>query len=238
MSPDSVDTKPAPDKAEVKAAALATLPKVQLDIDDAPFLRELEAAAPPKPAPEPDAEQTPETAPAPESKTASASRKKKLIIIAAIAGLVLLLAGGGALWWFVLRTPPPPPSPPVAPTVIVVPGAQAKQQPADFYIAFAPFWLELTDEDKQGRNADKDGVYFLVCKFTAVTLSEAVLQETQGKQLVLRDALYFYLKNKSYTFLTSSENTQTIKNDLVSVLNGYLITGKVEDLLFERFVSK
>ena len=236
MSPDSDDAKNTDSTAAVKQAALAVLPKVQLDIDDAPFLYEAEPQEPQEPQATPDTDSTaPEDAPIDET-AAPSKKKKKLIIIAAAAGLVLLLVGGGALWWFVLRTPPPLPQP-VEPTIVVVPGTQEKAPPSEFYITLAPFWLELTNEDQPERTA-KDDIYFLVCKFTALTFSEAVLQEAQGKQLVLRDALYFYLKNKSYSFLTKAENSKTIKNDLVSVLNGYLITGKVEDMLFERFVSK
>jgi flagellar FliL protein len=162
----------------------------------------------------------------------AASKKKKLLIIAAAICVLLLAGGGGALWWFVLRTPPPPPP---APQVVVVPTApKDAAAPADFLIPIAPFWLELTSTAPR----KQDTIFFLVCKFTAISKSEAVSQEAQNKIIVIRDALYFYLKNKNYDFLTDPDNTQTIKNDLTSVINGYLVNGKVEDMLFERYLTK
>lgn len=232
MSAQSTDTQTTAAAAEITEAAPSRLPKVQLDIDDAPFLREAEPEAPPPP-PKPDIplpEPSDGAAPAPDA--AAAKKKKKRLILIAAAGLVLLIAGGAALWWFVLRTPPPPP---VQPQVVVVPNTTGKAPaPSEFFIGFAPFRLELVET----AGKDKGKIVFLVCKFTAVTSSEAVLAETQNKVIVLRDALYFYLKNKEYAFLADPLNTPTIKSDLVSVLNGYLATGKVEDVLFERYLSQ
>jgi len=229
VSPESTDVKLASDAVEITTGSSGTLPKVQLDIDDAPFLRQPEPAAPPPP-PKVDDVDAPLEVPSPPVEDKAASKKKKLIIIAA-ALCMLLFAGGGALWWFALRTPPP--SPP-APQVVVVPTAPKDAAPVEFPISLTPFWLELTSTAPR----DKDKIFFLVCKFTAISTSEAVSQEVQRKIIVIRDALYFYLKNKSYTFLTDPDNTQTVKNDLISVMNGYLGGGKVDDVLFERYLTK
>ena len=231
MSPESTDAKLATDVIEIAVDASQALPKVQLDIDDAPFLREKEPEPPPAPKlPELDA---PPTLPVPPAEDADARKKKKRAILIGVALLALLLAGGGggALWWFVLRTPPPPPP---APQVVVVPSTPPAGPTAEFLIPIAPFWLELTNESPR----DKDKIFFLVCKFTAISKSEGVIQETQNKAIVIRDALYFYLKNKSYDFLTNPDNTKAIKHDLSSVINGYLTAGKVDDMLFERYLTK
>jgi len=230
VNSESTDAKLASDAIEITTGSSAELPKVQLDIDDAPFLREPKSEEP-LPAPRADNVDAPLEVPAPPGDDKAASKKKKLVAIG-VAALVLLLAGGGAsLWWFVLRTPPPPPP---EPQVVVVPSTPKDSTPADFLIPIAPFWLELPGDTPR----DKDKIFFLVCKFTAVSKSEAVIQEAQNKVIVIRDALYFYLKNKSYDFLTDPGNTQTIKNDLISVLNGYLTGGKVDDVLFERYLTK
>ena len=110
---ENQDLKEAPAKDELQVAVSpdTSLRKVELDLDDAPFLTE---QAPP-PAKKEDAPlQTTEEAPPP-------NKKKKLIIIAAAAALVVVLVAAAAIWWFVLRTPPPPPPEPVKPEVIVVP---------------------------------------------------------------------------------------------------------------------
>lgn len=236
MSPESADATSEPQSAAPSpAAASSKLPKVQLDIDDAPFLQEAEPEAPvPAPLPEDPASRTGADDEAAQAAAEARKKKKKKIIIAAGAGFALLLAGGAALWWFVLRTPPPPAA---APQVVVVSKQDDKgtAAPSEFYINFEPFWLELVGG---ATTPDKDNVFLLVCKFTAVTSGEVTLQEAQNKVIVLRDALYFYLKNKDYNFLTDPHNTPTIKKDLVSVLNGYLGTGKVDDVLFESYLGR
>lgn len=233
MSPESTDAKLAPDTIEIAADASQALPKVQLDIDDAPFLREKEPEAPP-PAPKASEPEATTTLPVPPVDDADARKKKKrsiIIIGAALLALLLAGGGGGTLWWFVLRTPPVPPP---TPQVVVVPSTPPASSPAEFLVPLAPFWLELTNDSPR----DKDKIYFLVCKFTAISKTEAILQEAQNKTVVIRDALYFYLKNKSYDFLTNPDNTHAIKNDLKSVINGYLTAGKVDDMLFERYLTK
>ena len=230
MSPESTDAKLASDVTDITTGASQGLPKVQLDIDDAHFLREKEAEAPPPPPKDAKAEAPKDVSlPPPDGK--AARRKKKLIIIGAAALVLLLASGGGTLWWFVLRTPAPPPP---EPQVVVVPSTPKDSAPADFLIPIAPFWLELSPDSPR----DKGKIFFLVCKFTAISKIEAVSQEAQNKVIVIRDALYFYLKNKSYDFLTDPGNTQAIKNDLTSVINGYLARGKVDDVLFERYLTK
>ena len=199
--------------------------KVALDIDDAPFLKEEEPEAPDVP----DEDEPPALEPGPSEAKEQPKKSKKKLIIAA-AALLLLVGGGGAGWWFFLRTPPPPPPPPIAPEVIKVPTPEKPTAPAEFVLTFAPFWVELPDE--------KGGVVFLVCKFAAITGDERVGMEAQNKMVTMRDAMYYYLKNKSYAFLTNADNVNTIKSDLTSVLNGYLSGGKIEDMLFESYLGR
>ena len=228
MSPEPAQAKSASDSIEIAAGSSSILPKVQLDIDDAPFLREPEPKKPPPPPEDDKADLLPE---APAQPADDRAAKKKLRIIAVALLALLLAGGGGALWWFVLREPPPLPQ---TPQVVVVPTSPKDAAPTDFLISFEPFWLELSSSSPR----NKDKIFFLVCKFTAISKSESVTQEAQNKSIVIRDALYFYLKNKNYEFLTDPGNTQTIKNDLTSVINGYLSGGKVDDVLFERYLSK
>jgi flagellar FliL protein len=233
VSPEPTDAKLASDSIEISTAASQTLPKVQLDIDDAPFLQEKAPEAPPPSSLEIiDNADEPLAPPPLPDKDPDTGKKKKLIILCSALLLLLSAGGGGTLWWFVLRTPAPPPP---KPQVVVVPSTPPDSGPADSLFPLAPFWLELTSEHPRG----KDKIFFLVCKFTAIAKSEAALQEAQSKTVIIRDALYFYLKNKDYEFLTNHGNTQAIKNDLTSVINGYLTGGnKVDDVLFERYVTK
>lgn len=195
--------------------------KVVLDIDDAPFLLDEEETKTP-----PQDRLPAETSPEDEAAVAAARKKKRIQLIG--GGLAALFVVCAAFWWFALRTPPPATT--VEPEVIVVPTPPAATLPQDYSIEFAPFWVELPD--------GKGGVVFLLCKFTAISKTASLTEEARGKMTVLRDAVYFYLKNKPYEFLLDPANAPTIKEDLGSVLSGYLAGGKIEDMLFESYIGK
>ena len=215
------DLKEAPAKDELQVAVSpdTSLRKVELDLDDAPFLTEQES---PPPAKKEDAPlQTTEEAPPP-------NKKKKLIIIAA-AALVVVLVAAAAIWWFVLRTPPPPPPEPVKPEVIVVPTPKSPTAKSDSVKELAPFVIP--------RQTAK-GARFLICKFSTVSQSPRVGMEIDQKLIPLRDALYYYLSSKPDEFLLDPANAPTIKKDLGGVLNDYLTQGRIEDILFESYLNE
>lgn len=198
--------------------------KVALDVDDAPFLQ---IEKPPEP--ENTTALVLESSEVSEEDLAKRKKKKKILIIAVFS---LLLVSGALVWWFYLRKPPPPPPPPIEPEVVVVPSAPTSTAPKEYYINFEPFWVELP------ASAGKGQVVFLVCKFSAISTSEALAQEAQNKMITLRDAVYYYIKNKPYQYLIDPGNTKTIKSDLNSVLSGYLAGGKIDDMLFESYLGR
>ena len=215
------DLKEAPAKDELQVAVSpdTSLRKVELDLDDAPFLKEQES---PPPAKKDDTTlQVAEDSPAP-------NKKKKLIIIAA-AALVVVLIAAAAVWWFVLRTPPPPPPEPVKPEVIVVPTPKTPTATPDSVKELAPFVIP--------RQTAK-GARFLTCKFSTVSKSPRVGMEIDQKLIPLRDALYYYLSSKPDAFLLDPANGPTIKKDLGGVLNDYLTQGRIEDILFESYLNE
>ena len=218
---ENQDLKEAPAKDELQVAVSpdTSLRKVELDLDDAPFLKEQD---PPPPAKKEDAPlQTTEEVPQP-------NKKKKLIIIAA-AALVVVLVAAAAIWWFVLRTPPPPPPEPVKPEVIVVPTPKSPTAKSDSVKELAPFVIP--------RQTAK-GARFLICKFSTVSQSPRVGMEIDQKLIPLRDALYYYLSSKTDEFLLDPANATTIKKDLGGVLNDYLTQGRIEDILFESYLNE
>lgn len=215
---ENQDLKEAPAKDELQVAVSpdTSLRKVELDLDDAPFLKEQD---PPPPAKKEDAPlQTTEEAPPP-------NKKKKLIIIAA-AALVVVLVAAAAIWWFVLRTPPPEP---IKPEVIVVPTPKSPTAKSDSVKELAPFVIP--------RQTAK-GARFLICKFSTVSQSPRVGMEIDQKLIPLRDALYYYLSSKTDEFLLDPANATTIKKDLGGVLNDYLTQGRIEDILFESYLNE
>ena len=202
--------------------------KVELDLDDAPFLKEDEPTVPAEKANEnlPD-----EGAPSSGDGPGTKGKKKKILLFAAI-GLVALLVAATAIWWFVLRTPPPPPPPdePIQPDVIVVPSTPtAPATPTESIKELAAFVIP--------RNTPQ-GTRFLVCKFSSLSTNPAIDAEIEHKLIPIRDALYYYLNSKSDEFLLDAANAAKVKHDLTGVLNDYITQGKVEDVLFESYLNE
>ncbi|SDF78660.1 flagellar basal body-associated FliL family protein [Desulfovibrio legallii] len=192
--------------------------KVELDLDDAPFLKS-EAATPAV------AEGAPTPAVPEEGKPVA---KKRLWRLVAAVGLLVFVGAGSAVWWFLLRTPPPPPPPAVKPEVVVVPQAPAAQPPQEQVKELAPFVVP--------RAVGGDAA-FLICKFSVVYKNPVLGAEMDRKMVSLRDALYFYLGSKTDVFLLDAGNAAVIKHDLTEVLNDYLTQGQVTDILLESYLN-
>lgn len=213
------------EKEEVPSAEIeveehgAPARKVELDLDDAPFLQ-VEEKAPPAPV-ETDVEVAPKN-------EGSQGKKKKLILLGGIA-LGILLVAAAAVWWFMFRTPPPPPVAAPDPEVIVVPSMQTPAGPTELVHEFAAFVVPVNDDRAQTR--------FLVCKFAAISQDGGVDQEITRQEIPLRDAVYFYLRGKDAAYLQDAHNYDAIKQDLLTVFNDYLSQGKVDDIVFESYLS-
>lgn len=197
--------------------------KVELDLDDAPFLQADEKS----PVVSTHEAVVPEAS---EDEARAKARKKKLLLILAGGALGVLALVMAAVWWFFFRTPPLPPPEGLKPEVVVVPRAQAPVGNQEIVREFAPFVVPV-------RNADgKEN--FLVCKFSAILKDPAVNREMDSQRIALRDAIYFYLRSKDNPFLLDARNAPQIKKDLLAVFNDYLTQGKLEDILFESYLSQ
>ena len=97
-------------------------------------------------------------------------------------------------------------------------------------MAMAPFLVEMTDAKGHTR--------FLTISFTAVTLDPAVEVEFRRNITVVRDAVYYYLKNKNMDFLTDKKNIDTLKKDVLSVINQFIGTQPLDNLLIEEYLVK
>jgi len=198
--------------------------KVELDLDDAPFLQTEEKATPPAPFDE----QLPVTPDDGAAEEAARKRKKKRLIVMAACGVLVLVTA--AVWWFFFRTPPPPPSEGPKPEVIVVPTPAPGAQDNDIVREFATF--VVPGKDSHGRTD------FLICKFAAITHDPNIQREIERQLVPLRDAIYYYLRSKDRDFISDARNGAEIKKELLSVFNDYLTQGKVEDIVFESYLSR
>jgi len=93
-----------------------------------------------------------------------------------------------------------------------------------------PFLVELPD--KAGRSR------FLSIRFSAATTEHAAELEFKRNRIVVRDAVYYYLKNKSLEFLTDRNNTEALKKDVLSVINQFIGPQSLDNLIIEDYLVK
>ncbi|MCR5812889.1 MAG: flagellar basal body-associated FliL family protein [Desulfovibrio sp.] len=192
--------------------------KVELDLEDAPFLKE-----------EPKQEEKKEEV-AKESEPAAPEKKPKKKIVIIALGAILIVAGVIGFIFFGSPAPPPPPPPQKPkPDVIVVPSKPGGPTSPDIVMDFERFIIPVGNS--------LSSTNFLICKFSTVSKSPTINSEIEQKMLVLRDAVYFYLRGKSYEYLLDPDNAAAIKSDLVGILNDYLGHGKLEDVLLDSYLG-
>lgn len=192
--------------------------KVELDLDDAPFLDEDDE----------EEEQLPsydEEEPSEEEETFF-QKNKKIIVFGSGFFVLLALVLIALLYFAPWKEPPPPPPPPEEVPVI----EEEPPPPPEFIVSWDPFWVEHTD--------DEGKVRFLICRFAAPTPNEKLAWELEFKKVNIRDAIFYYLRNKDLTFLSDKGNVETLKKDLLNVVNQYLSNGQLENLLIEEYLVK
>ena len=211
--------------------------KVELDLDDAPFLEE-EEKPPPPPAPEPKAPEPPKPEPAPEPRKSFFARKKKLVIGAA-GLLLLLLCGGGAALFFLGGGDDEGTQGTVAldienVIIVQVNGTHTDipdyAMPSAHVVELDPFIVPHTGSEGEVR-------FF---RFVlALPLEEAIqVQEVEARLVELRGALYYYLSNRNVHFNISEEEYQSFKQDLVSVINEHISVKKITEVyILESLVT-
>lgn len=212
------------------AAQSASDDKVELDLEDAPFLDDDdEDETPPPPQPSTSGPVLLEPSEAPKSNIIKQLLGNKKILISLLAVVALLI---GLMAWLVLKPAPRPEIPP-APIQKTVQADQPEPEtpkPQGFVVTWEPFWVE--QKDKEGH------IRFLVCKFSAPTDNEKLSWEAGSKKTVLRDAIFYYLRNKDLIFLSDSKNVDVLKADLLAVINQYMNNGQFEDVLIENYLVK
>ena len=87
---------------------------------------------------------------------------------------------------------------------------------------------------------DEKGVAkVLTLKLKLVYKEHPMLErELLTKHFALRDGLYYNLKNKSFANLTDKDSVEQLREELRGVVNNYLNTGQVEQVLFEELLVK
>ena len=215
---------------------------VELDLDDAPFLDEPEPPKPPSPDPAP----TPAPkadAPAKTNKFSNLKGKllahKKKVMLASGALLLLIIVGVAVNMFFfgaekaeepTQVATPAESAEPAEPVRIVVPSApETSPAPAQpkFSANFEVFWVPIKGSEGEVR--------FLVLEFSIPTDEAILLSEINAKKLVLRDAVFYFLRNSELPLQLDNVFAEGLREDIVSVLNEHLVSGKVQKVLFSNF---
>jgi flagellar FliL protein len=220
-------TKAKLDDSELSDELPKALQKVELDLDDAPFLedeKEEEPPAPPEEAPaEPDLE-----APAP------VWWKKKPVLFGGAGLLLVICALLAYLLFFSGKKPEAPPPPPVEEEKAEEQAAepQATPPPAEkeIPVVMDPFLIEQTNE--------KGEVFLVTLQFSTTTTSPELEKEIARNAVVLRDAVYYFLKNKQLVYLDDKKVADALKQDIMSVMNQFLGDEQIENLFIEKYVVK
>ncbi len=200
--------------------------KVELDLEDAPFLEEEEEVKPEpaKPAAPVDLEAAP--------KEKQPLGKKKLIIIGA-AALVLLLVIGLVVKFLFFKGKSEPAAQHTEQTANATEHDNAtapEPEKPEIQVRMEPFWVE--------QKAGPDEVRFLIVRILLGTKDPAIAKEFEMKLMSARNAVFYYLKNKDVHFLSDEENTEKLKAELLMVINQYVTDGKFDTLMFEEYVVK
>lgn len=207
----------------------ATGRKVELDLDDAPFLED-EEDEPEDFEPEGE-DETPALESAP--KTDGAPWYKNKLLIVGLVIILLLVAILLKLFLFPGEAPPPEPAgePAQVEEQQAAPQPEPKpEQPPETILRMEPFWVEQRDAE--------DNVRFLVIRLALSTTSAMLARDLQRETLLVRNAIYYYLKNKDLNYLTDKKNAEALKKELLTVINQYMSSGAFETLLFEQYLVK
>ncbi len=220
------------------------LQKVELDLDDALFLEFNDKDdVTPKP-PVQSVSEHPLEIPLqipPNASSRPAFKNRMIIATAGILGC-LLLGLSGAYFFSLLpvvpgdraqsaaeqdqtQTSAPATAPPKTQEPLSTPESQGQFRS----FAFDQFYTEHTQGDR---------IRFLTCRFNVPNTSAAVHREIQGKMLLIRDAVYRYLKNSNLTFLSNPGNSEKLKQDIAAVINQHLQSGQVSQIFLEEYVLK
>ena len=214
--------------------------KVELDIEDAPFLEEEEPEDAPQPEKSNPALQKNKAAQGEAEKKGLRGvlrkllgNKKRLGLVAG-AAIFLLLAPIGFLLLTNNRTalPPPEPAQSSAPPAAPEKAPEASPPPPlpdrRYVFESAPYLVPLRGSEGEPR--------FLHLRYTVETENPSVFSELQARSIPIRDAVYHYLSKKPPTLLSNEEQVKLLRSDLINVINQLLGTDKITELNFQEYL--
>lgn len=205
--------------------------KVDLDLDDAPFLEDEDD--------EEESIEDIEESPLSEEREEKPKRELPAILRNKLfyMGLVILLLVVVIVFLLFSRPSGPPAEPeppqtqePVEEQPAPPPVEEEAPEPDAILIRLDPFLVEQHDSDGTIR--------FLQVRIVVSTLDQQMAQQFNQETFAIRNAVYYYLKNKDLTFLTDKDNSESLKEELLAVINQYIGVGRFETILFEQYLVR
>lgn len=194
--------------------------KVTLDLDDAPFLDDIEEEAPAEEEPKPEAPEAENVEEEPKS-----GKSYRLALI--IGGIVVALLLAGLAFW--LTRPPPPPEPALPePEPLHLPQPAPEPKPEEYAVDLKPFWVAYTQGEE---------VAFLSLRLTLTMEGSTRYVEVQRKEIILRDAIYYFLNNRPIPEIKRDDAADALKADLMSVINQHL-SNPLNDILIKEYLVR
>ncbi len=197
--------------------------KVELDLEDAPFLKEESEEK--KVVKDDKAEQEKQKEQEELERLEKAKKKKKLIILG-IAGFLLIAVLGAGAYFFLASSGEEV----IPPSIIIVPGVPEEELSGNLEVKLDPFWIELVN--------DKGKKEFLVGSFILHLSNLQGKDEVIINMKVVRDAIYYYFVNSDYEFLSEHQNIEQIKQGMIDLINQYVIHGEVSNIYFDSFLFR
>ncbi len=251
--PDYEPDEPATKKEVAVGDVEKARAKVQLDIEDAPFLEDDEEEEEEEKAEgEKKGEEGEDGEEGEEGEEGSGkkkkSKKKKLIIIGAAALLLIIIIAVAAFLFLggdkeeEIPAEPEPYVPEVdaegniipnlelEPFIVVVEPFVEPTGPPVYSIDLEPFWVESRDADNK--------TFFIVCNFTLIAEEEKNLVNLNSQLSPIRDAIFYHLSTQDHELLTRPSNLQTLRKSLMDRVNELLPGIKIKDLLYTNYTVR
>lgn len=208
--------------------------KAELDIDDAPFLKEpAEEKRRQKPVEAPRTKKKEKETPAggllKSVLKSLLADKKRLAMLS--GGLVCALVILPLALMLVPGWKKGSDSMPRQQERIVVSGVPEREEAPPgpkFLYRLASFFIE--------RRGSEGELRFLRCALAIPTDDPGFFAELGAKDVAVRDAIYYYLRNKPLAFLADKKSREMLKQDLLSVINEQLSSENANELYFEEYL--
>ena len=197
--------------------------KVELDLDDAPFLEEEEEEEPEEVVEKVEEEKEVEKE-TEEEKEEPTKKKKKIILIAIIALVGLLCVA--LIFFFIGRGQKKEKKKELPPKSVAV-KEKPPPNPKTFQLALRPFWIDYKID-----NGHRYLHLSLLVEYTDGRLS----WEFRRKGIVIRDAIYYYLKNKDFSFFLDKRNLSVLKKEIMTIIDQYLVYGKIKRIYLQNYL--